>query len=83
MITSIISRMDFRPFSQGTIISYFNETLQRFSQVQFTDYALVHDMWDTAPQNALDYSGRAHWGRSKRYAVAVPHTLPHIQDKYR
>ncbi len=50
---------------------------------QFTHYELAHDMWDTAQQNALDYSGRAHWGRSKRYAVAVPHTLSHIQDKYR
>ncbi|HEX6109150.1 MAG TPA: hypothetical protein VFZ02_07010, partial [Ktedonobacteraceae bacterium] len=29
-----------------------------------TNYALAHDTWDTIPQNALDYSGRAHEEKS-------------------
>jgi hypothetical protein len=48
-----------------------------------TNFALAHDTWDTIPQNALDYSGRAHQAKSKRYAVAIRHNLPHIQDKSR
>ena len=47
------------------------------------NYALAHDRWDTIPQNALDDSGRAHQAKSKHYAGAIRHNLPHIRDKSR
>ncbi len=57
MILLIISFMDFRPFLQGTIISYLIDTLQRFFTGYVTNYELSHGTWDIVLQNVLDCSG--------------------------